>query len=54
MGAGGGAMKTYTGYIAAAYAFAAVVVGFLVAKIALDYRELKKKLSRVDDEEKRP
>ncbi len=46
-------MKTYYGYIEAAYAFAAIVVSFLVAKIVLDYRNLKKKLSRFEDQEKR-
>lgn len=46
-------MKTYYGYIEAAYAFGALVVGFLVGKIVLDYRNLKKKLSRFGDEEKR-
>ena len=45
-------MKDYSGYILAAYGFAAVLIGFLVVKITLDYRELKAKLARFDDQEK--
>jgi heme exporter protein CcmD len=45
-------MKDYSGYILAAYGFAAVVIGFIVVKIALDYRELKQKLARFGDEGK--
>ncbi len=45
-------MKDYSSYIFAAYGFAAVVIGFLTAKIALDYRELKQKLARFDDQGK--
>jgi heme exporter protein CcmD len=39
-------MKDYSSYILAAYGFAAVLVGFVVAKIALDYRDLKSRLAR--------
>jgi heme exporter protein CcmD len=45
-------MKDYTFFIAAAYGFAAVVVGFLTVKVALDYRDLKNRLARFDDREK--
>ncbi|WP_294538228.1 heme exporter protein CcmD [uncultured Rhodoblastus sp.] len=45
-------MKDYSFYIAFAYGFAAVVVGFLTVKIALDYRDLKKQLARFDQAEK--
>lgn len=45
-------MKDYSGYILAAYGFAAVLIGFIVGKIALDYRELKQKLERFGDEGK--
>jgi heme exporter protein CcmD len=41
-------MKNYSGYIFAAYGFGALVVGFVVARITLDYRELKRKLARFD------
>jgi len=46
-------VKDYFGYIFAAYAFASVVIGGLIAKIALDYRDLKRKLARFDDREGR-
>jgi heme exporter protein CcmD len=42
-------MKDYSGYILAAYGFATVLIGFVVVKIALDYRELKAKLARFGD-----
>ena len=42
-------MKDYSGYILAAYGFAAVLIGFVVVKITLDYRELKNKLARLGD-----
>jgi heme exporter protein CcmD len=45
-------MKDYSFYIIASYGFAAVVIGFMTAKIALDYRDLKKKLARFDGKEK--
>jgi len=45
-------MKDYSGYILAAYGFAAVLIGFMVVKIALDYRELKAKLARFGDQGK--
>jgi heme exporter protein CcmD len=45
-------MKDYSSYIFAAYGFAAVLVGFLTLRITLDYRELKKKLARFDDQGK--
>jgi heme exporter protein CcmD len=45
-------MKDYSFYIIAAYAFAALVIGFMTAKITLDYRDLKKKLARFDGKEK--
>ena len=44
-------MKDYSFYIFAAYGFGAVVVGFLVASITLDYRALKRKLARFDARE---
>jgi heme exporter protein CcmD len=47
-------MKDYSGYILAAYGFAAVLIGFIVVKISLDYRELKQKLARFGDEGKGP
>ena len=43
-------MKDYSGYILAAYGFAAVLIGFIVVKIALDYRDLKAKLARFGDQ----
>ena len=46
-------MKDYSGFIFAAYAFAAVAISVMIAKITLDYRELKRKLSRFDDREGR-
>ena len=46
-------MKDYSFYIFSAYGFAAVVVGLLVAKINLDYRELKRRLARFDEGERR-
>lgn len=46
-------MKDYASYIAAAYGFAAVGIGLVIARITLDYRDLKKKLGRFDDQEKR-
>ncbi len=46
-------MRDYAPYISAAYGFAALVVGFTVARITLDYRDLKNKLARFDDREKR-
>ena len=45
-------MKDYSGYILAAYGFATVLIGFIVVKIALDYRALKKQLARFGDQEK--
>jgi heme exporter protein CcmD len=45
-------MKDYFFYIAAAYGFAVVVIGFLTVKIAVDYRDLKKQLARFDGAEK--
>jgi heme exporter protein CcmD len=45
-------MKDYSFYIFFAYGFAAVVVGALVARITLDYRELKRKLARFEPREK--
>jgi heme exporter protein CcmD len=45
-------MKDYSFYITAAYGFAAVVIGFLTVKIALDYRDLKQQLARFDGAEK--
>jgi heme exporter protein CcmD len=47
-------MKDYSFYIFSAYGFAAVVIGFLVARINLDYRDLKRRLARFDGQEKRP
>jgi heme exporter protein CcmD len=44
-------MKDYSFYILSAYGFAALVVGFLVVRINLDYRELKRKLARFDARE---
>jgi heme exporter protein CcmD len=46
-------VKDYSGFIFAAYAFAAVAIGGLIAKIMLDYRDLKQKLARFDDREGR-
>jgi heme exporter protein CcmD len=42
-------MRDYSGYILAAYGFAAVLIGFIVVKIAFDYHELKQKLARFGD-----
>jgi heme exporter protein CcmD len=44
-------VKDYSFYIFAAYGFAAVLVGFVIARITLDYRELKRKLARFDGQE---
>ncbi|MCW2284231.1 heme exporter protein CcmD [Rhodoblastus acidophilus] len=44
-------MKDYSGFIFAAYAFAAVSISAMVAKITLDYRDLKRKLARFGDRE---
>ena len=44
-------MKDYSFYIVSAYGFAAVVIGLVVAKIALDYRDLKNRLARFGDRE---
>ena len=44
-------MKDYSFYIFSAYGFAAIVIGALVASIALDYRDLKRKLARFGDAE---
>jgi heme exporter protein CcmD len=44
-------VKDYSGFIFAAYAFAAVVIGGLIVRITLDYRDLKRKLARFDDRE---
>ncbi len=44
-------MKDYSGFIFAAYAFAAVAIGGLIAKITLDYRDLKRRLGHFDDRE---
>lgn len=41
-------MKDYSFYIFGAYGFAAALIGFLVARITLDYRELKDRLARFD------
>jgi heme exporter protein CcmD len=46
-------LKDYSGFIFAAYAFAFVIVGAMVARIALDYRTLRRKLSRFDVREDR-
>ena len=43
-------MRDYSSCFAA-YGFAAVVVGFIVVKITLDYRELKAKLARFDHQD---
>ncbi|WP_298357842.1 heme exporter protein CcmD [Rhodoblastus sp.] len=45
-------MKDYTFYIAAAYGFAALVVVTVIAKIMLDYRALRQKLTRFDNKER--
>jgi heme exporter protein CcmD len=45
-------MKDYSGYILAAYGFAVVLIGFVVVKTALDYRDLKAKLARFGDQGK--
>jgi heme exporter protein CcmD len=45
-------MKDYSFYIFFAYGFAAVVIGSLVARITLDYRDLKRKLARFEPQEK--
>jgi heme exporter protein CcmD len=44
-------VKDYTFYIASAYGFAALVVCAAVAKIAFDYRALRRKLTRFDNRE---
>jgi len=44
-------VKDYSFYIAAAYAFAALVVGFLIVRIVVDYRALKRKLTRFGQKE---
>ncbi len=44
-------MKDYSGFIFAAYGFAALVVGALALKITLDYRSLRKALARFGDRE---
>ncbi len=46
-------MKDYAGYILAAYGFAALIVGALSLKIMLDYRELRRRLDRFNDQEDR-
>ncbi|MCW2315848.1 heme exporter protein CcmD [Rhodoblastus acidophilus] len=47
-------MKDYSGFIFAAYAFAAIVVGAMIVKIVADYRDLKRKLARFDGREIKP
>lgn len=44
-------MKDYSGFIFVAYAFAAVAISGLIAKITIDYQDLKRKLARFDDRE---
>jgi len=44
-------MKDYSFYIVTSYGFAALLVGFVVAKITLDYRDLKNRLARFGDRE---
>jgi heme exporter protein CcmD len=46
-------LKNYAGFIFSAYAFAAVVIGALIVKITLDYRDLRGKLDRFKDREER-
>ena len=46
-------MKDYSGYIFSAYAVAAVIVGAMIARITLDYRDLRRKLTRFDLREDR-
>jgi len=46
-------VKDYSGFIFAAYAFAAVVVGALIFKITADYRDLRRKLARFEAREDR-
>jgi heme exporter protein CcmD len=45
-------MKDYSFYIFFAYGFAVVVIGWLVARITLDYRDLQRKLARFEPGEK--
>ncbi|MBB4198617.1 hypothetical protein GGD83_002421 [Rhodoblastus sphagnicola] len=47
-------MKDYSGFIFAAYAFAAVVIGAMMFKITADYRDLRRKLTSFDGREDRP
>jgi hypothetical protein len=47
-------LKDYSAYIFAAYGFAAVVVGFIVAKITVEYRDLTARLARFDRPDKNP
>ncbi|MCW2274033.1 heme exporter protein CcmD [Rhodoblastus acidophilus] len=47
-------MKDYSGFIFAAYAFAAVAISGLIAKITLDYRDLKRKLASFQDQDSQP
>jgi heme exporter protein CcmD len=46
-------LKDYSGYIFAAYAIAAVITGAMIARITLDYRDLRRKLTRFDVREDR-
>ena len=46
-------MKDYSGFIFSAYAFAAIVIGAIIVKITLDYRDLKRKLALFNDREDR-
>ena len=39
-------MKDYSGYIFAAYGFAALLIFYMTAKIWLDYRHLQTQLAR--------
>ena len=39
-------MKDYSGYILAAYGFAALVIGYFTVKIVREHRDLKNRLAR--------
>ena len=39
-------MKDYSSYIFAAYGFAALLIAYLIARIWLDYRDLRQQLAR--------
>jgi heme exporter protein CcmD len=47
-------VKDYSGFIVAAYGFATLVIGYLIVKIAVDYRDLKKKLAKFGGREETP